>query len=277
MRDPRPLGPATAAPGPAPVPSGSEGPTVAVWLVDAREQGDAAARMAPGVLDPAETRRAASFVRDADRRCYVTAHVALRFLLGARLGIAPGRVRLTREPCRACASCDGSHGRPVTEDGPVHFSLSHGGDLALVALGPVPLGVDLEPLPSPRTVRAITGQLHPDEVAELAALPRSARPAAFARAWVRKEAYLKGLGVGLARGVALDYVGTVPTAPQRLPGWSMTDLTVPEGFAAAMAVTSPTRPAGPVAPVTPTPWGRPPFRAVDALATPLPCARATPG
>lgn len=139
----------TSLPPPLPSPMPSD---VTVWLVDARTQSDAALRQAPAVLSPPEERRAAGLLREADRRCYVTAHVALRTLLGARLGVAPGNVRITREPCRSCGSCDGDHGRPVTGDGRVHFSLSHAGPLALLALGPAPVGVDVEELPQPRTV-----------------------------------------------------------------------------------------------------------------------------
>ncbi|WP_406062386.1 4'-phosphopantetheinyl transferase superfamily protein [Streptomyces sp. NBC_01077] len=227
----------TSLPPPLPSPMPSD---VTVWLVDARTQSDAALRQAPAVLSPPEERRAAGLLREADRRCYVTAHVALRTLLGARLGVAPGNVRITREPCRSCGSCDGDHGRPVTGDGRVHFSLSHAGPLALLALGPAPVGVDVEELPQPRTVGLVGGRLHPREAAELAGLTEGERPAAFARCWVRKEAYLKGIGVGLARDVSLDYLGTGPTPPDGPPGWSLTDVEVPRGFAAAVAVSSPT-------------------------------------
>lgn len=207
--------------------------STAVWLVDTDEQDGAAARLAPEVLDPAEHRRAAAFAREKDRRRYVAAHVALRVLLGSWLDLAPGRVRITRAPC---PSCGGPHGRPLSGDGPVHFSLSHSDRLALIALGPVPVGADVEALPPESAVRELAGQLHPREAAELAALAPEERPAAFGRVWVRKEAYLKGLGIGLSRGLALDYVGTGDTPASGLPGWSLTNVAVPPGFSAAVAV-----------------------------------------
>lgn len=209
-----------------------------VWLVDADEQGPAAALLAPGVLDPEERRRAAGFAREEDRGRYVAAHVALRVLLGSWLDTIPGRVRITRAPC---AGCGGPHGRPVSGDGPVHFSLSHSGRLALVAVGPVPVGVDVEELTAPSAVDEVAGQLHPREVAELSALDPGERPAAFGRAWVRKEAYLKGLGLGLSRSLALDYVGTSADPADGLPGWTLTDVSVPAGFTAALALRSASR------------------------------------
>ncbi|MFI5761179.1 4'-phosphopantetheinyl transferase family protein [Streptomyces sp. NPDC051563] len=207
--------------------------SASVWLVDTDDRDGAAARLAPEVLDQDEHRRAAGFKREKDRRRYIASHVALRVLLGSRLDLAPGRVRITRAPC---PSCGGPHGRPVTEDGPVHFSLSHSDRLALVALGPKPVGADVEALLPEAAVAELAGQLHPRESAELAALDPAGRPAALGRVWVRKEAYLKGLGIGLARGLSLDYVGTGDTPASGLPGWSLTNVAVPPGFTAAVAV-----------------------------------------
>ncbi|MGW1773482.1 4'-phosphopantetheinyl transferase family protein [Streptomyces sp. NPDC002104] len=220
----------------APFPSAVQPPppaaSTAVWLVDTDDRDRAAARLAQEVLDPAEQQRAAAFKREEDRRRYVASHVALRVLLGSRLDLPPGRVRITRAPC---PSCGGPHGRPVSGDGPVHFSLSHSGRLALIALGPVPVGADVETLPAASAVAELAGQLHPREAAELEALAPEERPAAFGRVWVRKEAYLKGLGIGLARGLALDYVGTGDTPSMGPQGWSLTNVAVPPGFTAAVA------------------------------------------
>ncbi|WP_244315876.1 4'-phosphopantetheinyl transferase family protein [Streptomyces albidochromogenes] len=241
--------PAAFAP---PQPSGQGGDAAPVlWSVDAEVQADAAMRLAGGVLDDGEKERAAAFVREADRRCYVTAHVALRAMLGACLGLAPGAVRLHREPC---VSCGGPHGRPATADGPVHFSLSHSGSVALIACAAVPVGVDVEAVPRPGVVNEVARELHPRERAELTALPEAARSAAFARVWARKEAYLKGLGVGLARGLSLDYLGTGPAA-DRPPGWRVADVAAPNGFAAAVALrTGPASvPGARVAPAPGTP------------------------
>ncbi|WP_307811500.1 4'-phosphopantetheinyl transferase family protein [Streptomyces fildesensis] len=207
-----------------------------LWLVNAARHADFAARLASDVLDPQELRSAAAFRADADRDCYRAVHVGLRLLLGAQLGSAPGNVRLVREDCPGCG---GPHGRPAVAGGGVHFSLSHSGSFALLAFAATPVGVDVETVPSDDAVADIASVMHRVEIAELGALEPPERPAAFARAWVRKEAYLKGLGIGLGRDPSADYVGTGETPAAGPAGWSIADVAVGENRAAAVAVADP--------------------------------------
>ncbi|MEU1119685.1 MULTISPECIES: 4'-phosphopantetheinyl transferase superfamily protein [unclassified Streptomyces] len=190
------------------------------------------------VLDAGERERARAFRRERDRSLYEVAHVALRQLLGAELDVDPAGVRLARADCPGCG---GPHGRPIMDPrhhpAGLHFSLSHAADTALIALAGRPVGVDVEELPSPEVVAEVATALHPQESTELAALPPSARPAAFARCWTRKEAVLKGTGEGLSAGAATLRVGTGPH-PHPVPGWHVTDVPAPPGFAAAVAVSA---------------------------------------
>lgn len=204
-----------------------------MWIADAARDGGRAARLAPAVLDEDELGRAAAFRRAADRLTYVLAHVALRQLLAAVTGRDPRAVRLVRD---ACPRCGGPHGRPALDDGSVHFSLSHSGPVALLALSATPVGVDIERRPEPGTVAGVARMLHPKETAELRALDDTASSLAFARVWTRKEAYLKGLGTGLAGDSARDYLGTGAHPAPAPDGWSIMDVTAPDGFAAALAV-----------------------------------------
>ncbi|MCZ7415200.1 4'-phosphopantetheinyl transferase family protein [Streptomyces sp. WMMC897] len=213
-----------------PAPLAEDG-TPALWTAHVAALGPEAARLARDVLDPTETAQAASFRREADRALYVTSHVTLRLLLAGHLNRTPQSVPLTRLTCPGCGE---PHGRPAVAGSPLHFSLSHTGDLALVAVATVPVGADVEALPSPDTVDNVIRALHPREAAELRALPPREAPTAFTRTWTRKEAYLKGLGIGLARDPGLDYVGSGPTAAA-LPGWTITDVHAPTGYGAAVA------------------------------------------
>ncbi|WP_327370508.1 4'-phosphopantetheinyl transferase family protein [Streptomyces sp. NBC_01217] len=168
-------------------------------------------------------------VRDA----YVAAHVGLRMLLGLYLGMSPDRVRIIRRPCPN-PDCGEPHGRPGVRGDGIHFSLSHTRGLVLLAFAGSPVGVDIEKIPDAEVTAKLGPLLHPREIAELGALRPTERPPAFGRAWARKEAYLKALGTGLSRGTAADYLGTAPTPPQPPPGWSLTDIVAPDGYAAAV-------------------------------------------
>ncbi|WP_238420802.1 4'-phosphopantetheinyl transferase family protein [Streptomyces taklimakanensis] len=195
------------------------------------------------VLSEEERARCAAFVREEDRDRYRVAHTALRRELAGLLGTDPTAVPFTRE---ACPLCGGPHGRPAVPGNPVHFSLSHSGDLVVLAFDDAPVGVDVEAYPTAAVVAETASVLHPRERAELGGLPASHRPAAFARCWTRKEAYLKGTGTGLGEAPSVTYVGSL-AVPAEVPGWTIGDVPVPDGYAAAVAVAVP-RPADPGTP-----------------------------
>ncbi|WP_299536188.1 4'-phosphopantetheinyl transferase superfamily protein [uncultured Streptomyces sp.] len=208
------------------------GPVPRLWLVGAA----AFPAHGPTVLDAAERRRADAFRRPADRAVYVAAHQALRQVLGAHLDTDPAAVEMTRLPCPGCGA---PHGRPAVA-GPagdrLHFSLSHTHGLALIAVADAPVGADIEQLPDPELIEDVAAVLHPTEREELARAGAGSRPAAFARCWTRKEAYVKTTGEGLSGpSVAGVYLGCGPH-PAAPPGWTVADVEVPAGYAAACAV-----------------------------------------
>lgn len=137
-----------------------EGAAVAVWALDTGLDvvGGIAVAEAARVLDAGELKQAGLKHRPADRHRYTASHIGLRVLLGGHLGVAPAEVVLVREDCPSCA---GPHGRPAVAGGGVHFSLSHSGDVAYVALAPQPVGVDIEEYPSAQAVADVLGNLHP--------------------------------------------------------------------------------------------------------------------
>ncbi|MFI9202078.1 4'-phosphopantetheinyl transferase family protein [Streptomyces sp. NPDC053048] len=200
-----------------------------VWLLPIPDGG---APWPQDDLDAGERARAAGFVRPLHRDRYVAAHAGLRRLLGAYLGRPPAAVELTREPCPGCGE---PHGRPAAAGAAFHFSLSHAGERALFAFADAPVGADVEEVQPPSVVAEVARMLHPTETAELDVLPEHARPAAFARCWTRKEAYLKGTGTGLAESPSVTYVGSGPS-PASPPGWTIDDVEAGTGYGAAIAV-----------------------------------------
>lgn len=242
-------GPARALPRPEDRPAPGE---VAAWLLRIPSSA-AAAAAEEGVLDARERERAARLRHETARERYVASHVGLRTLLGGYLGIAPADVEFTRETC-GMPDCDKSHGRPALAagHGALHFSLSHAGDAALYAVAAAPVGADIEerdPRREGARLTGLIGQLHPGEQAALTALPEELREEAFLSCWVRKEAYLKGIGTGLPGGISTRHVGLAEgLAPAGAPpgpdGWAFADLDAPPGYRAAVALRVDGAPAG---------------------------------
>ncbi|MEN8655963.1 4'-phosphopantetheinyl transferase superfamily protein [Streptomyces sp. 21So2-11] len=194
-----------------------------VWLLRLPKHDQIAHLLDRSELDDRELERGAGFLRPRDSVLYLSAHIVLRRILGDYLGLRPRDVRFVREPCPGCGE---PHGRPAVADParPLHFSLSHGSGVALVAVAPATVGVDVERTPHSDTVEMCSPALHPGERAELAAVAPDARCEAFGRVWTRKEAYLKGLGTGLSREPSLDYLGV--ETEHWPPGWTVLDIPV---------------------------------------------------
>ncbi|MFB6832195.1 4'-phosphopantetheinyl transferase family protein [Streptomyces hydrogenans] len=201
---------------------------VEVWLLPVPGGPGGAPPEAYAVLDAAERRRARGFATEEGRSRYVWAHLALRRVLARYAGADPAGLRFGRE---------GRYGRPVLRgvDGPPGFSLSHSHGLVAVAVAAGVVGVDVQRECPPETVEACLPRLHPWERAELERLGPARRVEAFTRLWARKEAYLKGLGTGLARAPRADYLGDAEPAA-RPAGWSVCGVPVAAGYAAAVAV-----------------------------------------
>lgn len=205
---------------------------VELWAVCPSEIGDG--DLDESILDPAERDRAARLVRAPDRRAFVAAHVLLRQLLAERLRCATTELTFSRARCPVCGGPDG---RPILDlpDPSIHFSLARSADLVLVGLAQVPVGVDVEALANDRTLDSVVSLLHPAERDEIIAAGPAERGEVFTRLWTRKEAYLKGLGAGIAHDLNTEYLGTQqPTAMP--PDWEILEVPVPAGYAAAAAV-----------------------------------------
>ncbi|MDJ0466255.1 4'-phosphopantetheinyl transferase superfamily protein [Streptomyces sp. H27-C3] len=202
-----------------------------VWLIPPPE---ASPYVQSGELDGSERRRAAAYRRPGDRLLYIAAHVGLRRILSAYTGIAPGRLAIAGVRHNAEG---GRHGRPVIlgVPGAPQFSLSHSRGLALLAVARGRVGADVQGMPTAATADACLPALHPAERDELSGIPERDRTRAFCRLWTRKEAYLKGLGTGLARRPSLDYLGESGLG-ERPEGWAVGDLPLCSSHAGAVAV-----------------------------------------
>ncbi|MEJ8279824.1 4'-phosphopantetheinyl transferase family protein [Pseudonocardia spirodelae] len=184
--------------------------TVTVWWAAPADPGVRPDLVA--LLDQHERERMAALRRDADRARYLAAHALARLVLGEHLGTDAAALHLDRT-----CGCGAPHGKPrlaARPDDP-GFSLTHSGALVGLALGPGPVGVDVE---AHRPLSSLDGLAeHALSAAERAAGTPAA--AAFLRTWTRKEALLKATGDGLSS--PMDAITlSPPDAPARVLDWA---------------------------------------------------------
>jgi 4'-phosphopantetheinyl transferase len=211
--------------------------TVHVWRADLETVGDELS----GLLCGDERARAASFLHERDRRLWTRSRGVLRALLGRYLHVDARTLRFSA----------GAHGKPAlleefddasgpsvaAESAPstlISFNLSHSSKLALYAFTTTAaVGVDVELARRPIDVLAIAARIFgPAETRRLQELDRPTREREFLRAWVRHEAQLKCLGVGIGGAAEID---------ARQPKPWVAELEVGPQAAAAVAVQAPPR------------------------------------
>ena len=193
-------------------------------------------------LTAEELKRAQRYYFMKDRENFIVARGLLREILGSYLKMLPGQLRFTYndygKPCLA-----GQLGGET-----LRFNVSHSHGLALYAVtrGRA-VGIDVERIRPDLAEADITERFFsPREVAALRALPIDMQPEAFFRCWTRKEAYIKAKGTGLS--IPLDTFDVSPAPmepavllnvngdPEETSRWSLQELSVDSGYAAALAV-----------------------------------------
>ena len=189
-----------------------------------------------------EQKRAERFYFPRDRQHFITAHGVLRAILGLYLKMAP----------KYLSFCYASHGKPglACKSGrdSIRFNMSHSHGEALYAVTRGrEIGIDVEFIRRDLEAEQIAERFFSrSEIATLRALPPSLQRHAFFLCWTRKEAYIKARGEGLSipldqfdvsliPGKAAGLLNTRPASDEAL-GWSLQDLTLDSGYAAALAV-----------------------------------------
>jgi 4'-phosphopantetheinyl transferase len=113
------------------------------------------------------------------------------------------------------------------------FSISHSDGIALCAVGPEPLGIDVERLRPGVEWRPVVRQFFSQ--GERSMIERLGSHAFFA-AWTLKEAIIKANGRTLADLPELDVVGALVSGRAECNGLRVQTLAVRAGYAAALAV-----------------------------------------
>ena len=212
-----------------------------VWRLDLNEVRRSHEALLP-CLSKDERERASRFHFQKDREHFVAARGVLRVLLGRYLNLTPEELRFKYS----------SYGKPSLDVGPdgerLRFNLSHSHERALLAFTRAgELGVDLEFMRADFACHEVAERWFSDrEVEMFSALPGSLRIEGFFNCWTRKEAYVKARGEGLSRPLKSFSVSLAPDEAARLLSidgdsvqcerWSLQNLHVAEGYAAALAV-----------------------------------------
>lgn len=164
---------------------------VHLWLLDIRQFSALHAAVAELMMSADEQQRAQAFKRGKED--YIASRWLLRSCLARYTGTAPASIGFART----------EQGKPFIPNSKIHFSLSHSGHWALLAVANTPLlGVDIE---ANRRVRDITSiaerYYHPQEYTQLCTLAADLQSDYFYRLWTLKEAFLKAMGTGISAGL----------------------------------------------------------------------------
>ena len=205
-----------------------------VWRLDTTPHRDTDGTF-DSALDASECDRL-RVMRNRDARLQFCAGRWLaRHVLARRLGCTEAEVKLTV----------GAHGRPSIVTREVDFNLSHAGSCIVLALSTARVGIDVEAADRVMDWRSVARRFFStDETAAIEACAESEQRAAFIRTWVRKEAFVKALGTGVAAGFDRFDVSTgaePALTGARIDGisvteWSIRDLFPAPGYVAAVAV-----------------------------------------
>jgi 4'-phosphopantetheinyl transferase len=182
---------------------------------------------------------------------WITAHEALRDILGRYSDSSPDTLEFSAEPRKKPRLLPGPGASWVPE-----FNLSHTSGVAILAVArDTPVGVDIERIrPVTELDDLMARFLSPRERDEISRVPAAERLDAFYRCWTRKEAILKAAGIGLSGELdqfSVDWTHShesrIHDVSQHLPFtdcWSIVDLHAPDGCVAALASPNPVTTVG---------------------------------
>ena len=143
------------------------------------------------IMNPSESERAQKFVRG--KESYIASRWLLRKVLARYTRVTPEAIEFLRS----------EKGKPYLAQREIHFSLSHSGHWALLAVSKIELiGVDIEAVSSTRDLMGIAeSYYHPHEFAHLQTLAANMQNDYFYRLWTLKEAFFKAIGTGISAGL----------------------------------------------------------------------------
>jgi 4'-phosphopantetheinyl transferase len=192
------------------------------------------------ILAPDERQRARRFVFEPDGNRFVVARATLRLILA----------HYTGESARDVTLRTGPHGKPALAGSSAHarieFNVAHSSELAAYAVARCDVGIDIERVrPLDDLQRIARYAYSPAEQLELFRLSLEHQTVGFFNCWTRKEAYLKGRGLGFSAALNSFDVSLAPggrvalladrSDPHEGASWTIVAFSPREGFAGAVA------------------------------------------
>jgi len=160
-----------------------------IWIAKFQPEDNVSGRTV-SILSPAELKRAEAFRFSEDRMRYIQAHSVLRRILSSYSGSDPESLEYETN----------AHGKPYLKGSHrIFFNLSHTRDMMAVAVSAEKeIGVDIEKQDDMDDMDGVARQfMSNEELQWMEKLRHDFRKRFFYLCWVRKEALLKAVGIGL--------------------------------------------------------------------------------
>lgn len=212
---------------------------VDVWHADLGQSDLKALRGLEELLPDRERSVAEAYGRPERCLRFVAVRGLLRRTLAGYLGVEPQELVFEL----------GAYGKPALAGQKLHFNISHSEDHLLIAVADIgELGVDVEKVRARRNLHALAGRcFSAREYRDWAALPVDQQLPAFYRLWVKKEAFVKAVGRGIAAGLELcefavepgGQIAAIPVEFGVAGDWSVSELPFVDVAAALVAPNKP--------------------------------------
>lgn len=210
---------------------------VDVWhgcLLQSREDIDGLSVL----MSEQEKLKADTFKHCDMRRRYVAVRATLRRVLAGYLSSDPAALEFNVS----------EHGKPYLVCGSIHFNLSHTANHLLIAVANFPdIGIDIEEIKSRVNFDGLAARCFSTrELQTWRRLSLDEQQQTFYRLWVKKEAFVKAVGRGLALGLdqcevelaADGQLLVIPSAYGVATDWLMTEMAIDSAVQAALATRS---------------------------------------
>ena len=145
------------------------------------------------LLSGNERNKASNYNYPELQKKYIKMRALLRIILAPYLQIEPQEIIFKT----------GKHGKPFLDDANIFFNLSHTGNKFVVAVSNLgEVGVDIEKIRDRKNLSALTKKCFSEEENNYwNSLSKAQQGVMFYHFWVRKEAFVKAVGRGIAMGL----------------------------------------------------------------------------